>query len=123
MTVLYDGNCRFCRAHIQILRFADWSGKLSYLSLHDPGAKRYVGDIPSENVLSEMYVVDRAGRRRGGVDAVRYLARKLPLFWPIALILHIPGTRSFWAWLYRKIAARRYWFGRVACESGACSLD
>ena len=75
-TVLYDGDCRFCRANVRFLQKAD-----------------------------------------------RGRPRKLPVFWPFAIILHIPGTRRLWAWLYRKIAARRYWFGRITCDSNTSGLE
>jgi predicted DCC family thiol-disulfide oxidoreductase YuxK len=119
--VLYDGHCRFCQAHVKALQKLDRGRRLSYLSLHDPDAANLVSDIPPENVLREMYVMTER-KRYGGIDAVRHLTRRLPLLWWLAPILHIPGTRRFWSWVYRKVAARRYFFGRVGCEDGACSL-
>jgi predicted DCC family thiol-disulfide oxidoreductase YuxK len=120
--VLYDGHCRFCQAHVKILRKLDRGRRLSYLSLHDPDAANCVADIPPENVMREMYVVTDQ-KRYGGIDAVRRLTRRLPLLWWLAAILHIPGTRGLWGWLYRKIAGRRYWFGRLSCENETCSLS
>jgi predicted DCC family thiol-disulfide oxidoreductase YuxK len=108
-TVLYDGDCRFCRAQIRFLQRADRRGRLAFVPMHRD--------------MREMVVVDKSGKRHGGGDAVRYLTRKLPVFWPIAIILHIPGTRRLWAWLYRKVAARRYWFGRITCDSESCGLE
>jgi predicted DCC family thiol-disulfide oxidoreductase YuxK len=68
-----------------------------------------------------MYVVTEH-KRYGGIDAVRYLTRRLPLLWWLVPILHIPGTRGLWGRLYRTVASRRYWFGRVSCENEVCSL-
>ena len=104
--MLYDGDCRFCRANVRFLQKADRGRRLTYVPMR--GA-----------AMREMVIVDKSGRRHSGGDAVRYLTRKLPVFWPFAIILHIPGTRRLWAWLYRKIAARRYWFGRITCDSEA----
>lgn len=109
-TVLYDGDCRFCRANVRFLQKADRGRRLTYVPMR--GA-----------AMREMVIVDKSGRRHSGGDAVRYLTRKLPVFWPFAIILHIPGTRRLWAWLYRKIAARRYWFGRITCDSNTCGLE
>ena len=106
---------------MKLLRKLDRARRLSYLSLHEPGAANCVSDISPDQVLREMYVVTE-NKRYGGIDAVRYLTRRLPLLWWLAPILHIPGTRSFWGKLYRNVAARRYWFGRLSCDNEACSL-
>ena len=35
-TVLYDGQCRFCRSQIAMLRRFDLGGRRRFVSLHDP---------------------------------------------------------------------------------------
>ena len=37
---------------------------------------------------------------RGGAVAVRYLSRRLVLLWPLALLLHVPGSLPLWKSLY-----------------------
>lgn len=120
-TVLYDGACRFCRGQIALLRRFDPTGRLAFTSLHDPQVARDFPEIPPEELLAQMYVVDRDGMARGGADAVRYLSRRLPLLWPLALPLHIPGTMPAWNGLYRFIARHRY---RIAgrCDEGTCRI-
>lgn len=99
--VLYDGQCKFCRANVKALSRLDRAGSLRY---------------QPETGLHEMAVVTASGQRYGGIDAVRYLSRRLPLLWWLAAVLHIPGSRTFWQWLYRKVAERRYCFGRATCS-------
>jgi len=120
-TVLYDGGCRFCRGQIALLRRLDPTGRLAFTSLHDPQVARDFPEIPPEELLAQMYVVDRAGLARGGAEAVRYLSRRLPLLWPLALPLHIPGSMPVWNGLYRFIARHRY---RIAgrCDEGTCRI-
>jgi len=120
-TVLYDGRCRFCRSQIAILRRLDLGGVLEFTSLHDPSVGRDFPELAYEDLLAQMVVVDTAGRARGGADAVRYLSRRLPLLWPLAVPLHIPGTQPLWASLYRFVARNRM---RIAgsCEDGTCKL-
>lgn len=120
-TVLYDGQCRFCRGQIAILRRLDLTGRLTFTSLHDPSVAGDFPEIPHEDLLAEMYVVDRKGRTWRGAGAVRYLSRHLVALWPIALPLHLPGTMPLWTWLYRLVARNRY---RIAgtCDEGTCRL-
>jgi predicted DCC family thiol-disulfide oxidoreductase YuxK len=120
-TVLYDGQCRFCRSQIAVLRRLDACGSLRFVSLHDPDVGRDFPEIPPADLMQQMYVVDRAGRARGGAEAVRYLSRRLPLLWPLALPLHLPGSLPLWTALYRFVARHRYRLAG-ACDEGTCRL-
>jgi len=120
-TVLYDGQCRFCRSQIALLRRLDVFGALRYTSLHDEKVARDFPELPQERLREEMVVVDRAGTARGGAEAVRYLSRRLPLLWPLALPLHVPGSLPIWRTFYALVARNRY---RIAgrCDDGSCRL-
>ena len=120
-TVLYDGQCRFCRRQIEILRRLDVWGHLRFVSLHDPVVGRDFPELDHDDLMRQMYVVDTSGRARGGAESVRYLSRRLPLLWPIALPLHVPGSMPVWNALYRLVARNRY---RIAgtCAEGTCRL-
>ena len=120
-TVLYDGGCRFCRGQIALLRRFDLGGRLEFTSLHDPAVARDFPELAPEDLHARMYVVDRAGQARGGAEAVRYLSRRLPLLWPLAVPLHVPGTLPLWQALYGLVARNRY---RIAgrCDDGSCRI-
>lgn len=120
-TVLYDGQCRFCRGQIAVLRWLDVGRVLEFVSLHDPSVSRDFPELPPERMLEEMVVVDRRGRVRGGASAVRYLSRRLVALWPAMLPLHVPGTLPFWSRLYGFVARNRH---RIAgrCDDGGCRI-
>lgn len=120
-TVIYDGNCRFCRSQIALLRWIACGSAVRFVSLHDPAVADQFPEISAEQLHAEMYTVDRQGHARGGADAVRFLSRRLPLLWPLALVLHIPGSLPLWRSLYAFVARHRY---RIAgsCEHGGCRL-
>lgn len=120
-TVLYDGRCRFCRSQVAILRRLDLGRALEFTSLHNPSVGHDFPELAHDDLLAQMVVVDKAGLARGGADAVRYLSRRLPLLWPLAVLLHVPGTLPLWAALYRFIARNRM---RIAgsCDDGTCKL-
>lgn len=118
-TVIYDGECRLCRLQIRFLRWLDARGDLRFVSLHDPEVTRDFPELTPESLMRQMYVVDKSGRARGGVYAVRFLTRRLPLLWPIALPLHAPGSLPLWSLLYNAVARNRH---RImgACREGTC---
>ena len=120
-TVLFDGQCRFCRGQVALLRRLDLGRRLLFLSLHDPRVAADFPEIPPEQLQQQMFVVDRQGSARGGAVAVRYLSRRLPLLWPLALLLHIPGSLPLWQAAYAFVAKRRLLLaGR--CDDGSCPL-
>lgn len=120
-TVLFDGQCRFCRGQVALLRRLDLGRRLQFLSLHDPRVAADFPEIPPEQLQQQMFVVDRQGSARGGAVAVRYLSRRLPLLWPLALLLHIPGSLPLWQAAYAFVAKRRLLLaGR--CDDDSCPL-
>ena len=119
--MLYDGQCRFCRGQIAILRKLDLSGGLQFTSLHDPSVAVDFPEVSRADLLEEMFVVDRRGRVWRGAGAVRYLSRRLVLLWPLALLLHVPGTMPIWQWLYAFVARHRLKIAG-ACDDGNCRL-
>lgn len=121
-TVLYDGECEFCRRRIANLRCVDLGKWLAFTSLHDPAVARDYPEIPRERLLEEMVVVDTLGRARAGAEAVRYLSRSLPPLWPLAILLHIPGSLPIWDGLYRLVARNRMRLSG-SCAGGTCRRD
>ena len=91
-------------------------------SLHEPSVATDFPELSIEQLQEQMFVIDTYGNARGGATAVRYLSRKLPLLWPLALLLHIPGlTAAIWNWLYAYVAKRRLWIaGR--CDATNCQI-
>jgi len=120
-TVLYDGECGFCRRRVANLRTVDLRHALDFVSLHDARVSRDFPELSRERLLEEMVVVDTSGTARGGAAAMRYLSRRLPLMWPLALLLHIPGSLPAWNWLYRLVARNRMRLSG-GCRDGTCRL-
>jgi predicted DCC family thiol-disulfide oxidoreductase YuxK len=131
-TVIYDGQCNFCISQIKNLKRLDLWRMLQFVSLHDPLVAKACPDLSYEQLMEEMWIVTPDGSKHGGskyggskyggADALRYLSRKLPLLWPLAPLLHIPGSRPLWAWMYRNVAQRRYAIAGKNCSEGTCSL-
>ncbi len=119
--VIFDGECVFCRD--QVARLQRWGGdRLAFISIHDPRVGERYPDLDFDLLMKQMYVVDQAGHRYGGAQAVKYLSRKLPRLWILAPLLHIPFSMPFWSWCYDQVARRRYLLaGKSAtCNDGSC---
>jgi predicted DCC family thiol-disulfide oxidoreductase YuxK len=120
--VLYDGQCAFCRKSVALLQRLDWLGQLRYQDARD------VAQLPAsatpldpQRLLDEMHVVPPDGRRLyHGFAALRWLAWRLPLLWPFAPLMYLPGVLPLGQGLYLWIARNR--FRLVPCHGGVCSI-
>lgn len=123
--VIYDGHCRFCTNQVQKLARWDGLGRLAFLSLHDGEVAKRYPQLSYDDLMKQMYVVTAAGKQYAGAAAFRYLTRRLPAFYALAPLLHIPFSLPVWQWLYRQVAIRRYRIaGKTAegCEADACRV-
>jgi predicted DCC family thiol-disulfide oxidoreductase YuxK len=122
--VIFDGKCRFCTAQVQRLARWDKGRRLAFLSLHDPEVARRWPQLSHQQLMEEMYVVDRSGNCFGGAAALRHLSRRIVRLWPLVPLLHLPGTLPLWQIVYRWIARRRYKLqGQTACQDdGTCRV-
>ena len=122
--VIFDGQCRFCRANVAIFNRLDFAGRLAFISLHDQEVYRRWPDLQHEQLMQAMVIVDRHGQRHVGAASIRYLSRRIPLMWPLAPLLHIPYSMPLWKSLYRLVARNRYLIGgrRIECDDDACKV-
>jgi predicted DCC family thiol-disulfide oxidoreductase YuxK len=122
--VIYDGHCSFCTNGVTRLARWDGGGRLAFVSLHDPIVAERYPDLSYDDMMRQMYVVDRFGDRHGGASAIRYLTRRLPRLWPVVPFTHFPFCMPLWQWGYMQVAKRRYRLNRPddACENGACAV-
>jgi len=121
--VIYDGKCQFCTAQVRRLNRFDGKERLAFVSLHDPAVAELYPDLTHEQMMEQMYVVDRQGRRHGGAAGFRYLSRRLPRLWVLAPLMHIPFSLPLWQWCYRQVAKRRYRLNKTeSCEDDVCKV-
>ncbi len=124
--MIYDGHCKFCTAGVKNLASWDRAGrKLAFLSLHDPEVATRFPQLTHDQLMEEMYLIDRRGRFHRGAEAFRYLTTRLPRLYLFAPLLHVPFSLPFWRWAYRQVAKRRYrLMGKTGddCADGACKV-
>jgi predicted DCC family thiol-disulfide oxidoreductase YuxK len=108
--VLYDGLCPFCVRAIRLLARLDLFARLEFLDFHCMELNNYNRtqklNLTSKNLEEEMYVVSRGSAYRG-FKAYRVIAVALPVFWPLAPWLFLPGISSLGGLVYSLIARNR----------------
>lgn len=106
--VYYDGHCPFCLKSVSILKKLDWLQRLDYQNVHG---------LPFllPKMLDEMHLLTVDGIYNG-FEACRKLTWQLPLLWPLAPFLYIPGVPWVGQRIYLWIARNR------TCKDGVCKL-
>jgi predicted DCC family thiol-disulfide oxidoreductase YuxK len=117
--VLYDGDCPLCRKSVAILRRLDWLGRLDYVNAREIKADSDA-ELVDAPLFDEMHVLTPGGALHRGFRAFRWLAWRLPLCWPIAPLLYLPGVPGLGQRLYLWVARNR--FHLVPCQGGVCEI-
>lgn len=120
--IIYDGACGFCQKQVRRLHQWDGKGRIAFLPIDDPEVRRRWPEFSREQLMHHMHVVDRFGDVHVGAAAFRYLSRRLPRLWPLALLMHIPFSGPFWRAGYRWFARRRYRLSDAQCQDGTCEV-
>src|SRR6516225_5534785 len=108
--LLYDGQCPLCQKSVAILKRLDWLHRLRFLDARDP-ANLPAREPPlnPDRLLEEMHLLTPDGRNvYHGFGAFRWLAWRLPLLWPIAPFLYIPGVPAVGQKVYLWVARNRF---------------
>ena len=114
-TLLFDGDCPFCRLMVN-----RWRGTLErrgfeLVPLQTEWVRRRL-DLPEAELLSEMRVLTPDGRVLGGAAALVHVWGKIWWAWPLWLLALVPGAKWLLDRAYRWVAERRM------CLSGVCTL-
>lgn len=123
--LLYDGDCRFCRASAgRLTRLA--GPKLRLVSLHEPGLLEALA-ISQEAAMQAMHLVTPEGRVFRGLEAAVQALRHRPIVGVLAKAYYLPGLRQLGDLGYRLVARYRYAImGRAVaageCDGGSCKL-
>ena len=120
LTVLYDGECPFCRTQMTRLRRWDKHGQLRLLATQDRLVPEEYPQLDPLALLREMHVVEDSGAVHRGGDAVLLLARRLfpnPL---VRLLLGLPLLPTLVRAGYPMVASRRGRDGAATCTDAAC---
>ena len=119
-TVIFDGECGFCRRWIRIGRKLDMRGRIDWRARTDPQVQAQFPQLSSEETQNRMVSIRPDGKPYGGFYAVRDIMLHLPLTLLPALLLYIPGVSLIGVPVYKWIAKNRHRFGGTA--DGSCSM-
>jgi predicted DCC family thiol-disulfide oxidoreductase YuxK len=120
LSILYDGGCPRCRASMALIMAADPDRVVIPVDLTAVDLSKVHASLTREDCMRSMHAVSDLGRITAGFDAVRSIASRLPLFWPLALFGYLPGVAWAGRRVYNGIAATRP--RDLACTDQVCGI-
>jgi predicted DCC family thiol-disulfide oxidoreductase YuxK len=119
-TVLYDGDCGFCRWSADKLRTWDRHGRLAFATIQGSIGQELLGSLDPDRRLDSWHVVEPNGRLWSAGAAAPLILRLLPFGGPLAALAELaPGLTDR---TYRLVARNRGRIGRLLGQT-ACSVD
>jgi predicted DCC family thiol-disulfide oxidoreductase YuxK len=120
--VLYDNDCSLCTFQIKLLGWMDWSNRIALIPLADPVVAVIAASLTPEALREAIHCVTPSGRIYRGARAIRFVGMRVPLLWPLALFLWIPGVIFIAEIVYQWISRNRYVLSRVFGCKDACAI-
>ena len=102
-TLIYDGNCGFCRRWVERIRRWDRRGRLATLPYQTPDLETRFPQVSRAECTQRIHLVEPSGEVHRGAAAGREVLRRLPAGWLWTLPFHLPGgaalTERVYVWI------------------------
>lgn len=118
IAVLYDGRCGLCLRSAFFLELADTLGRLHLVNFRNRIERMDIAPDVTEATLDRaMHIRFPDDSTLTGFDAFRALTWHLPVLWPAAPFLYLPGVAPVGRRVYAHIAERR-----KRCSHASCTI-
>jgi predicted DCC family thiol-disulfide oxidoreductase YuxK len=120
ISVIYDGDCRFCTRALRAIQPFDPHGIVRPYDSH--ASERIANRFPmlaGVDFDQAMFVVTKQGTVFRGYFAFKEILRRLPLTWPLLLFFYMPGADAVGPRVYAWVARNRR---RLGCTTETCDL-
>lgn len=121
-TVLYDDRCPLCTFQMRLLTWVDWFDTVGLMPMSHEQVRRIAPGLTEEQLAAAIHCVTPQGRVYRGARALRHVGIRMPLMFPVALLMWIPGVIQLAEVVYNFISRRRYVLSRLFGCRQACSV-
>ena len=125
--VLFDGKCPMCTFQSRLLSRLDWRGRLEMMPIADaytisPARAGALALVQRADLMNAMHVISLKGTIYRGARAIRFISARLPLLWPLFVLLWIPGTIYISEAVYGLVSRNRYLLSKLFGCKTACAI-
>lgn len=110
--VLYDDECAFCISQTRLLRRLDWLKIFQFQGISDSRNSELAPNLKREDLETAIHCVTKDGKIFRAARCFRFVAMRIPLLIPFALLLWIPGMIWIAEKIYHRIARNRQFLSR-----------
>lgn len=121
-TVVYDDKCPLCTFQMRMLSWLDLGRRFDFLALNSPAVQQTAPQLKREDLLEAMHVLTPRGPIHRGARAIRHIAARCVLLWPLCLLLWIPGVIFLCEIAYRWVSRHRLRLSKLFGCAGACEV-
>src|SRR5689334_10697952 len=101
--VLYDGDCSLCTFQMRVITWLDWFNTVSLIPIADPRTRAIAPRLTRTDLHEAIHCVAKSGRIYRGARCLRFIGARMPLAFPLALLLWFPGViyiaEIFYGWI------------------------
>jgi predicted DCC family thiol-disulfide oxidoreductase YuxK len=120
--LLYDDACSMCVFQTRVLSWLDWRNRIRLVPISSPQAHEIAPQLTREDLHEAIHCVTPDGRIFRGARALRHVGMRMPVLWPLAVGLWLPGVIQIAEYLYRLVARNRYVLSRFFGCDQACAI-
>lgn len=106
--VLYDDTCPLCTGQMKRIRRLDWEHAITPLAVSDPRVSEVAPQLKRDQLMASIHCVSARGKVIRGARCFRFIAMRIPVLMPLALLLWVPGVIYLAEWIYRLISRHRH---------------
>ena len=122
-TVIYDGDCGFCQATVNLIKKIDWLNQFTFVKFQDENVLNKHSFLTKEMCEKEIYLCKLIGKEKkyyGGYDAFKIMSFYLPITFFISWFFFLPGVIQIGRVVYRFIAKNRH---KIKIGDKVCKID
>ena len=118
-TLVYDGQCPFCRRWVTRIARADRAGAFEFVARQTEGLTKRFPKLADGDFSTGMRLILPDDTIHIGADAAYQIARRLRFWRWIAWVYRVPGIHALTRAVYAWIAANRHSLGKK-CDDTSC---
>lgn len=120
--VLYDDQCSLCTFQMRVVTWLDWFNAVTLMPISNPRVSEIAPTITREALLEAIHCVAKDGQIHRGARCIRFIGMRMPLGFPVALILWFPGVIWIAEKIYQWVSRNRHLLSRLFGCKEACSI-
>lgn len=118
--VFYDSDCPFCVRQVNWLARLDWAGRFRWVPASSPEGIQLAARLAPGALAAAVHCVSPTHSVCQGARCLRWVALRLPLLAPFALVLWLPGMLPLAEAGYRWVARNRHRWNGSPTPSTRC---